>query len=456
MVEDRLMANFFESSEAGLDQVECSELLRRICESEELKRSHRLRDFLSFVGQRTLHPESGPISEYEIGIRVFDRREGYDTSTDNIVRVNASELRKRIAAYYAGEGAGESILLDIPLRSYTPQFHRRPASARPAAAPTADVEPQISTELAIPAAAAIPATARGMITRNAGYFLSVLLAVACIYLLYARHSMRNQLYAWRSEPTLSSFWGGLLDTPRQVDVVLADSSFSQVEDSLKTHIPLNDYLNRNYIAQIQASNLPPETKDSLHIIAARNNASLGDFRVAQKIFAFDPLSKLIQLRYARDYQPSDIRKNTVILIGSSHSNPWCSLFEDRLNFVLAYDPDLNQMSVKNRHPEQGEVPVYQSRIDPNNAQGYSVIDYIPNNDRTANVLIIAGTTSEATEAAGDFLTSEEQFHRFQEQLHTARIPYFELLLKTTKLVGTPLSAQIIAYRTFPDHQVGAR
>jgi hypothetical protein len=35
------------------------------------------------------------------------------------------------------------------------------------------------------------------------------------------------------------------------------------------------------------------------------------------------------------------------------------------------------------------------------------------------------------------------------------MPYFEILLKTTKLAGTPLAAEVIAYRTFPERPLGA-
>jgi hypothetical protein len=85
-----------------------------------------------------------------------------------------------------------------------------------------------------------------------------------------------------------------------------------------------------------------------------------------------------------------------------------------------------------------------------------VIDYLPNNDHTADVLMVAGTSAEATEAAGDFLTSEESLHRFQNKLQMRALPYFEILLKTTKVAGTPLAAEVIAYRTLPDPPVNTR
>ena len=112
----------------SFNPAQCFELLERICASNELKRAARLREFLRYVGQRSLEGDHAPISEHEIGQHVFGRLENYDTSVDNIVRVNASQLRKRIAAYYATEGANEPILLDIARGNYTPVFSLRPAN----------------------------------------------------------------------------------------------------------------------------------------------------------------------------------------------------------------------------------------------------------------------------------------------------------------------------------------
>lgn len=421
-----------------------AELLERVASSVELRRAARLRELLHYLGQRSLENEQAQISESEIGVHVFGRAQDYDTSVDNIVRVNASELRKRIAAYYASEGIHETILLDIPRRNYTPQFHLRP------------VEQEPIVELHDPGLAESVTVSSILSARKWAYILSVFaiflaLSGTCVYLFQQNRILHKQVYGWMEEPALNSFWFGMIESSRQTDVVIADTSFSLVEDVLKTHITLNDYLNRNYVQQIQSSNLGPELKADLQVIASRSNASLGDVRVAQKILRFDPLSHQVHLQFARNYRPDSIKSDNVILIGSSRSNPWSALFEDRLNFVIDYDPHTSEMLVRNRHPQPGESAVYALPVDPNATNGYGVIDCIPNQNHTANVLIVAGTTSEATEAAGDFITSEDSLQRLQDRLHVRRLPYFEVLLKTTKLVGTPLSAEVIAYRTFDDH-----
>src|ERR1700729_4459996 len=100
-------------------------LIERVAASEHFRRSARLRDFLLYVGRQSLKDGRPEINEQEIGVKVFGRSSSYDRSQDNIVRVNATELRKRIDLYFASEGTSESLILEIPRGGYKPIFHRR-------------------------------------------------------------------------------------------------------------------------------------------------------------------------------------------------------------------------------------------------------------------------------------------------------------------------------------------
>jgi hypothetical protein len=81
--------------------------------------------------------------------------------------------------------------------------------------------------------------------------------------------------------------------------------------------------------------------------------------------------------------------------------------------------------------------------------GYSVIAYLPNPSRTGNAIVLAGTDSDATDAAAEFLASEEQLEKFRSALHVEKLPYFEVLLKTSRLSGTSFNSELLAYRVYP-------
>ncbi|HEV2486512.1 MAG TPA: hypothetical protein VGT08_13340 [Terracidiphilus sp.] len=78
-----------------------------------------------------------------------------------------------------------------------------------------------------------------------------------------------------------------------------------------------------------------------------------------------------------------------------------------------------------------------------------MVAYLPNPQQLGKVLILAGTDSAATEGAGGFLTSEGQLSRFQKMLHVTTLPYFEVMLKTSNLNGTPIDSKIVSYRNYP-------
>ncbi|HZL26487.1 MAG TPA: hypothetical protein VFC39_08155, partial [Acidobacteriaceae bacterium] len=113
-------ANTQEPDEITLYRKACWEVMERAAASIHLSRAARLREFLFYVGAKCLKDGSTEVHEQEIGAGVFGRQEHYDTSQDNIVRVNATELRKRIDAYFAAEGINEPLIFQIPRGSYTP------------------------------------------------------------------------------------------------------------------------------------------------------------------------------------------------------------------------------------------------------------------------------------------------------------------------------------------------
>lgn len=100
-------------------------VLERAAASSSLKRAARLRELLFHAAGKSLKEGNKELHEQEIGHYVFGRDSDYDTSPDNIVRVSATELRKRIDSYIEGDGAGEPLILGIPRGSYSPVFRWR-------------------------------------------------------------------------------------------------------------------------------------------------------------------------------------------------------------------------------------------------------------------------------------------------------------------------------------------
>lgn len=439
---------------------ECRALVERILESAQFRRASRSREFLSFVTEQVLSGSCFEIHEQEIGSRLFGRPANYDTNQDNIVRVNATELRKRIETYFAGEGSAESTVLEIPRGSYLPVFRRRSNLTIPLVpltvdSPLADQSPSppVSAPISPLISEVRQQTAEGPARRRwlpLAFFSAVTLVLgcACLFLFHQNRVLRRSLYGWQDKPALTAFWPQFLNSTQQTDIVLADTSFALIEDISRKPIPLSDYLDSSY-ARSLSPDLSVDRREDLDLISSRNNGSFGDFRAASKIMALDLASQKFHLSFARKYSADAMKQHNVILIGSRKSNPWVDLFRDRLNFDIGYDPKLRHDFIRNRSPRPGEQPVYFVATDAY-APRYGVVAFLPNPSNTAEALIVEGTDSEATEAAGEFLTAEKSLALFRQKAHLEKFSYFEVLLSATQLSGTSFNAEIVAWRTYPD------
>src|SRR5947209_10867045 len=85
-------------------------LVERIASSSYLNKSARLHDMFLYLCERVLDHSVEVIHEQEVGHKVFGRAPDYDTNADNIVRVHASTLRKRIDQYFSNEGSHEPVV----------------------------------------------------------------------------------------------------------------------------------------------------------------------------------------------------------------------------------------------------------------------------------------------------------------------------------------------------------
>src|SRR3954454_6389557 len=114
-------------------------LLQRVLWSRYLEKAGRIREFLTYVCEASFANPAADIHEQEIGEQVFGKPAGYETTQDNIVRVTASQARKKLDQYFAAEGSAEPIILEIPKGQYMPVFRER--KPEPVAVPLANAPP---------------------------------------------------------------------------------------------------------------------------------------------------------------------------------------------------------------------------------------------------------------------------------------------------------------------------
>lgn len=96
--------------------------LQSIFASDAFKGGKRAQDFLQLVVEHALAGRYDNLRERMLGAEMFGRAVDYDTANDAVVRVKASEVRRRLAQYYRSLDATPRVRIDLSPGSYVPQF----------------------------------------------------------------------------------------------------------------------------------------------------------------------------------------------------------------------------------------------------------------------------------------------------------------------------------------------
>jgi len=105
--------------------------LKEVLHSHEFASSKRAQEFLTLLVDRSLAGEFDLLRERMIGAALFQRPVGYDTANDPVVRVKATEVRKKLALYYLERPGKPAVRIELPSGTYVPRFLFEPEN-RPA------------------------------------------------------------------------------------------------------------------------------------------------------------------------------------------------------------------------------------------------------------------------------------------------------------------------------------
>ena len=97
--------------------------LELVVSSDAFAGSKRCQDFLRLTVKHAVAGELDCLRERMIGAEMFGRPVDYDTSNDAVVRVRATEVRKRLSQYYSEAAQTPVVRIELPSGSYVPEFH---------------------------------------------------------------------------------------------------------------------------------------------------------------------------------------------------------------------------------------------------------------------------------------------------------------------------------------------
>ncbi|MDF2434962.1 MAG: hypothetical protein JWP44_4593 [Mucilaginibacter sp.] len=225
--------------------------------------------------------------------------------------------------------------------------------------------------------------------------------------------------------------------------VPGDSGLVIWEGLTGRQLSLNEFLRGDYHKE------PSADQQSVQFIAddlsKRRYTTVVDLEVLDFLSraAKSDLSRL-QMRYARDLRPNDLKEGNVILVGANEANPWVELYEPEMSFIFSKDPATHLSSIENRAPQSGEPP----RWDLADGHAYAVVAFLPGLTGHGNALLIGGTSMTGTESALDFISNDTQLLTFLKRIKRpdGRLPHFQLVLGTQGVTGNAVRSRILAWR----------
>lgn len=419
---------------------EKKELVDRVANSPTFLRSPRLREFLLYVADCTIQERLAGVREQQIAANVFNRKPDYNSGQDNIVRVEARSLRKRLETYFATEGKEEPVVISMPKGSYSICFEPRPRSF----------------EAEGPVVITYPAERSNATRRHAWLGMTLVGLVAALAGVIVGQWLWKRPEKAPSRPALLLPFSGVIDAARDTYIVTSDSSLVLIEDLRREQITLDDYITRRYMVG-RSAHIDPARQDLIRTLLKRRYTNGAETALAGRIIQRNSwASQRILLRSGHGVQLSDFKHHNAIVFGSATSNPWVSLFSEKLNFQFDWDA-VRRGVFRNRSPRAGERSIYSMTTNPGETgEAYAVVAFVPNVTGDGNTLLIEGTTAEGTEAAGEFITDEA---RATDALKAMGIDpagpprYFEILLEAKAIAGSASQSRSLATRLISDARV---
>lgn len=401
------------------------EHMRELVESSAFKGSRRCQQFLQYVVEKSLAGQFEDLKERRLGVALFGRSPDYDTGDDAIVRVTASDVRKRLHQYYSEMESATRI--ELPAGSYVPEFRTLPIRETPP--PPTPVRPAPARRRVLSKWALTGALAAATLAISGGW-------VYRGYLTKEKLSARNVLP-----------WSALFRDGRPVQLVLADPDIPAMEVLTGSRITLSDYANRRYIQNPNAYGA--DIQRAFTLLRGVNVAAV-DVGIALEISRLATLhGAQVKTHTARSLQMSSFKTDDhFILLGSPHSNPWSELFAEHLDFEFTYDAALNLEVIRNKRVQSGEAANYAPTVGGwGTGHAFATVAVVGNPGQTGKVLLLAGTNAEGTEAAGRFVANAETLARtLQSHGIDPAGPScdFQVLLRVSTMAGSANAVEVIA------------
>jgi len=396
-------------------------LVLRVASSRSFKSSPRLRDLLLYVAECAIRDAPEDATEQQIGMKVFGRSPGYNSSEDSIVRSNARLLREKLAAHFETEGANEELRIDVPKGHYLVIFTSRPSpviAPSPVIVKSASIKGLESIEAP---EAALPVGARALIKSRRWWLWIGIGLIACAVAAFALSTLSNS----RINRSLGTLWRPFLtgDPPL---LIYSNGVF------------VGDSKSGMRYATLQELQSPPADARLIDHYTGIGEAD-GVYELTR---LFDLAHATFILKRSHLVTWDEAKQRNLIFIGSPAENLAVQALPSHSEFTLFSSAEAS--GYHNNHPRPGELANYVRPEHPL-TRDYAIISLLPGMQSGKKMMWLSGLTTLGTQAAVEFASRPDGA---AELLKTAqgpdgRVRPFEALLETTIIGGVPLQVRLV-------------
>lgn len=395
-------------------------LVERIAASQHLKSSARLREFLFYIADCTIREAPEDATEQQIGVRIFHRAPGYNSSEDSIVRTHARLLRQKLAAYFAQEGLHEKLKVEIPKGHYLPVFQPGDQELQATHAELALAASDDSASDAVLPRVRSPKLVYGLL-------LVIVIVAAAAGAAWFWHPVSRQGAA---KAAVDKFW---------------QPFFANAEDP-----PLVVFSNALFVGnstnglRYAPQQMEPATQGTGNLVDTYTGiGELASVYTLTRLFDAHHAQFILKRSLLMTWDEAQAKN--LIFIGSTAENPSLRVLQSTQDFTMMATPD--SAGVVNHHPKAGEPAVYLRPEHPLKVD-YAILALRPGVQPGTRMLIFSGLTTFGTQAAVEYVCHPETAAELLKQITDSkgRIHPFEAVLETTIGGGVPLETHLVTIR----------
>lgn len=401
--------------------------LERLLASARFASSVRCQTLLRHLVEEALRGDVESLKERNLGIELFHRDAGYDTNADPVVRIAASEVRKKLAQYYFDPANRGHIRIAIPVGSYVPEFTYPDGGPNNSTANLWETTEEHSkpddTELTV--APLMPPQTQSPRRR---LLMWVGLGAGLVILCAAALTWRTMT----APGPLDEFWAPLVASRSPILLCLGQMQASQVQlDPIPSRNPGEAAMSIIGSGAVEDVKMPIADLDDAITLA--NIAGLLRSKRRQLL-----------IRPEAETSYEDLQKGPVVLVGALN-NDWTLRLMRNMRYQFNENAQLHAWWVSDQKNPGARLGLLVLGPKVNMTQDLAVVARVLDPETKQPTIIVAGVAPEGTLGAGNFVTDPQYWKDFAASLpRNWQSKNLEILLSVNVIDSQPGPPRVLS------------